>query len=144
MDPNEKLFLKIRENFPTKPFELNLESTGIAQEEPVSFKTADQDETREKKLWKRKKETLSAVPSEPPIIKVSCYYANDLQKRTTIVNIAELNEASRVLLKHFSDSTLLSFKRQMLGLPVDERLLINAAQHMQYSRNKDVLSSKAI
>ena len=42
MDPNEKLILKIREDFPTKPIEMNIESTGIAQEEPVFLDTADQ------------------------------------------------------------------------------------------------------
>ena len=32
MDPNEKIILKIREDIPTKPIEVNIESTGIAQE----------------------------------------------------------------------------------------------------------------
>ena len=35
MDPNEKVNLKIREDIPTKPIEVNIDSTGIAQEEPV-------------------------------------------------------------------------------------------------------------
>ena len=35
MDPNEKVILKIREDLSTKPFEVNIESTVIAQEEPV-------------------------------------------------------------------------------------------------------------
>ena len=48
MDPNEKIILKIREDFPTKPIEVNIESTGIAQEEPVFFDTTDQQETTEK------------------------------------------------------------------------------------------------
>ena len=56
MDPNEKIFLKIREDFPTKAIELNIYSTGIAQEEPVFFDTTDQQETTEKELWKRKGE----------------------------------------------------------------------------------------
>ena len=33
MDPNEKVFLKIREDIATKPIEVNIESAGIAQEE---------------------------------------------------------------------------------------------------------------
>ena len=48
IDPNEKLFLKIREVFPTKPIEVNIESTGIPEEEPVFFDTTDQQETTEK------------------------------------------------------------------------------------------------
>ena len=52
-DPNEKIILKIREDIPTKPIEVNIESTGIAQEKPVFFDTTDQQETTEKELWKR-------------------------------------------------------------------------------------------
>ena len=54
LDPNGKIILKIREDFPTKPIEVNLDSTGIAQEEPVFLDTTDQEQTTEKDLWKRK------------------------------------------------------------------------------------------
>ena len=39
MDPNEKIILKIREDIPTKPIEVNIESTGIAQEETAFFRS---------------------------------------------------------------------------------------------------------
>ena len=55
MDPNEKILLKIREDIPTKPIEVNIESTGIAQEEPVFSEPTDQQETTKKELWQRKK-----------------------------------------------------------------------------------------
>ena len=42
MDPNEKKFLKTREDILTKPIELNFESTGIAQEEQVFHDPTDQ------------------------------------------------------------------------------------------------------
>ena len=80
MDPNEKVILKIREDIPTKPIEVNIESTRTAQDEPVFFDPTDQQETTEKKLWKRKDEVRNAIPKEPPVITVSCYYANDLRK----------------------------------------------------------------
>ena len=35
IDPNEKVIVKIREDIPTNPIEVNIESTGIAQEEPI-------------------------------------------------------------------------------------------------------------
>ena len=54
IDPNDKTFLKIREYIPTKSIEVNIESTGTAQEEPVSLDTTDQQATTEKKHWKRK------------------------------------------------------------------------------------------
>ena len=48
------------------------------------------------------------------------FYANDLHKDTTIVNIAQLTKPSRILIEQDSDPTLLNFKREMLGLPFDE------------------------
>ena len=39
MDPNEKIFLKIREDNPTQPIEVNIKTTGIAQEETVFFRS---------------------------------------------------------------------------------------------------------
>ena len=136
MDPNEKIILKIREDIPTKPIEVNIESRGIAQEETVFFDPTDQLETTEKEHWKRKTEARNAIPSDPPVITVSCYYANDLHKDTTIVNIAQLTKPSRILIEQDSDPTLLNFKREMLGLPFDEQILLNDARYMHYSRNK--------
>ena len=136
MDPNEKIILKIREDIPTKRIEVNIVSTGIAQEETVFFDPTDQQETTEKELWTRKEETRNAIPNDPPVITVSCYYANDLHKDTTIVNIAQVTKPSRILIEQDSDPTLLNFKREMLGLPFDEQILLNDARYMQYSRNK--------
>ena len=136
MNPNEKIILKITEDIPTKPIEVNIESTGIAQEEQVFFDLTDQQETTEKELWTCKEEARNAIPNDPPVITVSCYYANDLHKDTTIVNIAQLTKPSRILIEQGSDPTLLNFKREMLGLPLDEQILLNNARYMHYSRNK--------
>ena len=116
------MILKIREDIPTQPIEVNIESTGIAQEETVFFDPTDQQETPEKDLWKRKDEARNAIPNYPPVITVSCYYANDLHKDTSIVNIAQLRKPSRILIEQDSDPTLLNFKREMLGLPFDEEI----------------------
>ena len=67
---------------------------------------------------------------------MSCYYANDLHKDTTIVNTAQLTKPSRILIEQDSYPTLLSFKREMLGLPFDEQISLNDARYMHYSRNK--------
>ena len=134
-DPNEKIISKIREDFPTKLIEVNTESTGIPQEEQVFFDPTEQQETTEKELWKRQEELRKAIFNDPPVITVSCYYANDLKKDTTIVNIAQLTKPSRILIEQDSDPTLLNFKREMLGLPFDEQTLLNDARFMQYSRN---------
>ena len=67
---------------------------------------------------------------------MSCCYANDIHKDTTIVNIAQLTKPSRILFEQNSDPTLLNFKYQMLGLPFDEQILLNDARYMLYSRTK--------
>ena len=136
MDPNEKIILKIREDIPTKAIDVYIESTGIAQEEQVFFNPADPQETTEKELSKSKEDVRNAITNDPPVITVSCYYANDLHKDTTIVNIAQLKKPSRILIEQDSDPTLLNFKREMLGLPFDEQILLNDARLMHYSRNK--------
>ena len=43
---------------------MNIESTGIAQEEQVFFDPTDQQETTEKELWKRKEEVRHAIPND--------------------------------------------------------------------------------
>ena len=52
------------------------------------------------------------------------------------MNIEQLTKPSRILLEQDSDPTLLNFKREMLGLPFDEQILLNDARYMHYSRNK--------
>ena len=131
-----KKILKIKEDIATKQIEVNIESTGFAQEEPVFFDTTDQQETTEKELWKLKEEARNAIPNDPPVITVSCYYANDLDKDTAIVNIAQLTKPSRILIEQDSDPTLLNFKREMPVLPFDEQILLNDARYMHNSRNK--------
>ena len=115
MDPNEKINLKIKKDIPTKPIEVNIESTVTAQEEPVFFDPTNQQEITEKEFRKHKEEARNAIPTDPPVITVSCYYANELHKETTIVNIAQLTKPSRLLIEQASDPTLLNFKREMLG-----------------------------
>ena len=53
MNPCEKIFIKIGKDIPPKPIEVNIESTGVAQEEPFFIDTTDQHETTERELWKR-------------------------------------------------------------------------------------------
>ena len=67
---------------------------------------------------------------------MSCFHANDLHKDTAIVKIAQIPKPQRKLKEQDVDPTSLNFKRDMLGLPSEERNLINDAPYMQYSRNK--------
>ena len=121
MDPNEKITFKIRKDIPTKPIEVNIESTGIAQKESVFVDTTDQKQATEKQLWKRKEETPNAIPNDPPVITVSCYYANDLHKDTTIMNIAHLTKPSRILIEQDSDPTLVILNAKCWDYPLTNK-----------------------
>ena len=94
---------------------MDIESTGVAQEEPVFFETTDRQETTEKELWKLKEEAQNTLANDPPVITVSRFYANDLHKDTTIVNIAQLTKPSCIPIEQESDPALLNFKREILG-----------------------------
>ena len=107
---------------------MKIESTGIAQEEQVFHDPTDQQETTEKELWKRKEEARNDLPNDPPVITVSCYYANDLHTDTTIVNIAQLTKPSRILIEQDSEPTLLNFKRETLGVRFDQQIILNDAR----------------
>ena len=52
------------------------------------------------------------------------------------MNIAQLTKPSRILIEQDSDPTLLNFKRELLGLPFDEQILLSEAHYMHYSRNE--------
>ena len=81
-------------------------------------------------IWKYRKKILEAektryaIPTESPVITVSSYYATDLREDTTIVNKAQLNKPSRILIEQEFDPTSLNFKREMSCLPFDEQTLI--------------------
>ena len=64
MDPNVKITFKIGEDVATNTVEVNVESTGIAQEEPVFSDTTDQQETTEKEVWKRQEDTRNAIHND--------------------------------------------------------------------------------
>ena len=74
-------------------------------------------------------------PRRSTVITVSCYYANGLNKKTTTVNIAQLTKPLRILIEQESDPTLLNFKRERLGLLIEEQIFLNDAHYMHFSRN---------
>ena len=136
ISPIGKTFWKTREVISTKPIKVIIESAGTAQKEPVFFDTTDRQKTAEREPWKRREIISRAIPTGPPVITVPCHYANDLHKETTIVSIAQLTKPWRILIEQVSDPTLLICGREILGPPVDERIVIKDACYMHYFWNK--------
>ena len=58
VDPYEKFILEVREDVPTKPIKVMVESTGIVQDEPVFLVTTDQHRTTEKSSGNVKKKQV--------------------------------------------------------------------------------------
>ena len=52
------------------------------------------------------------------------------------MDLAQLTKPSCRLIEQDSDPTLLNFKREMLGLPFNEQILLFDARYMHFSRNK--------
>ena len=67
------------------------------------------------------------MPTESPVITVSCYYANDPHKDITISSIAHLTKPLRILIVQDSDPSLLKFKREIFGLSFEQQIPINGA-----------------
>ena len=64
MEPNEKPILEIREDVATRPFEVNVQSAAVSEEEEVFF-TEEGDETEEH-IWERKKWPKKEIRSMRP------------------------------------------------------------------------------
>ena len=66
IDPHEKLILKVREDVPTQPIEVNVQSTGITQKYHVVFHTEDAELQSEEQLWQRKQKNVMLYTRNRP------------------------------------------------------------------------------
>ena len=62
MDPKDELILTKREDITTKPIEVNLQSTGVAEYEQ-SFFTENDDETGENEVMWDRKQRAKDIPA---------------------------------------------------------------------------------
>ena len=77
--PKEKLVLRIREDIPTTPIDLNVQSAGVTEEDQIFY--TDDDEETEEQLWQRKKEANPNPTNQLPDITLDKLI---LHKRTQI------------------------------------------------------------
>ena len=131
-DPNEKLNPQIGEDITIKPNNVNIERTAISPKEPVFNNADDLTEVPEQDIWRGKAECCNKTSSQPPVITIASYYHTDLPKEPSTVNMAHFNKPSRILTEQNSNSTLLKFKRESLGLPFDDQVLIKDARYVHY------------
>ena len=116
INPNEKLPFKIWEDVPTQPIEVNIQSTGLTQEDQVFFHTENAELPYAEQLWQRKQKERNAPHTEPPVIKMSHCYVNDNCTNTLSKVWNHSTKFQENDLKKNADPVLPNFKRQMLGL----------------------------
>ena len=80
LSPKEKLFLRIREDIPTTPIELHVQSAGVFEEEQI-FYTKDEDDTEEQSLQPKKTPGTIQQTSFP-----TSYSKNSLHPKVVTIN----------------------------------------------------------
>ena len=89
--PKEKLILTIREDIPTTPIELHVQSARVSEEERI-FYTEDDDET-EKHILQRKKEARENPANQLPDISFEKFttHKSDYHKLSTLQKLSFTN-----------------------------------------------------
>ena len=109
-DLNEKKIEEIREDFPTQPFDIKIESTGAAQEDGIFSETDEVELPSERLLWQRKQEKRITVHTEPPVITVSHWLIIDNCANLIRHSLDFFNKFPRILVEEDADPVLLNFK----------------------------------
>ena len=112
-DPSKKVFLEIREKVLTQPIEVNIESTGLAQEDQVFSTTMTL--TCDLKIWQGKQEKRSKIRTEPPVITLSHCHKNYKYTDTLGHNIELFTKVPHTLTEQDADSVPLTFKKNCSG-----------------------------
>ena len=115
----KKINFKTREDVPTQSTDVDIESTGIEEEDQVLFQTDEAELPSEEQLWQQKREERNTVHKEPPVINASHCHINDKYTNTLTRNMEQSNKIPRILIEQGWDPVLIILKRQMLGSPFD-------------------------
>ena len=111
IDPNGKLIIQIREDVPTQPIEVNIQSNGIAREDQFFFHTEGADFPSEEQLWQRKEEKRNVVHREPLVISTSPCYINDKCTNTLMQSMEPFNKIPRILIEKKSRTRASYFQK---------------------------------
>ena len=102
MNPKEKLILKIREDVETRPFEVNVQSAGVSEEEQVVF-TEDDDET-ETQIWELKKRNRNNPIDQEIVIHIDTISENIVDEITNFTQ--NIRKTYQILLEQSKNPTL--------------------------------------
>ena len=133
MDPTEKLVLKIRADVETQPIEVNVQSTGVSEEEQVFF--TEEDNETEEQIWERKKQSKAGLKVAETVIQIDAISENVIEEITNITQ--KLRRTNQILLEQSKDPILLQLKAKIQNGEYSEEILQQDIRYRHYLNNLD-------
>ena len=135
--PKEKLILRIREDIPTTPIELHVQSAGVSEEEQL-FYTEDDDETEEQFLQRKQQARDNPIHQLPDIsFEKFTTHISDYHKMSTIQKLSYTNS---IAVEQHNDIILQQLRLKILKENYSETILIQDNRYQHYCRQMDRLS----
>ena len=131
------LILRIREDIPTTPIELHVQSAGVSEEEQI-FYTEDDDETEEQ-ILQRKKAARDHPTNQLPDISFEKFatHKSDNYKLTTLQKLTYPNS---IAVEQNNDVILQQLRLKILKENYCETILLQNNRYQHYCRQMDRLS----
>ena len=128
------MIFRLREDIPTTPIELHVQSAGVTEEEQI-FYTEDDDET-EVQIWQRKKQARETPLNQLPDIsfdKFTIIYS----KYQTLSNSKNLANINTVVIEQNNEVILHQLKLKTQKEEYSETILTQDTRYQHYLRQLD-------
>ena len=137
ISPKEKLILKIREDIPTTPIELHVQSAGVSEEEQI-FYTEDDDEIEEQ-ILQRKKTARARPAHQLPDISFEKFttHTSDYHKLSITQKLTNINS---IAVEQNNDVILQQLRLKILKENYSETILMQDHRYQHYCHQMDRLS----
>ena len=144
LSPKEKLILRIRQDIPTTPIELHVQSAGVSEEEQIFyteddeqiFYTEDDDETEEQ-ILQRKKDAGEHPTNQLPDISFGKFttHKSDYHKLSTLQKLSYTNS---IAVEQNNDVILQQLRLKLLKESYSETILLQDTRYQHYCRRLSV------
>ena len=140
-DPNEKVTLKRREDYETRP-EVNVQLAGVSEQEQV-FLTEEEDE-REEQIWERKRTSKEGHKFDEAVIHIDAISENNVDEITNFTQ--KLRRTNQILMEQARDTILRQLKAKIQNEEYSEEILQHDIRYKHYLKHSDriVLKDKVI
>ena len=133
MDPTEKLVLKIRADVETQPFEVNVQSAGVSEEEQVFF--TEEDNETEEQIWEPKRQSKTGLKVAETAIQIDAISENVVEEITNFTQ--KLRRTNQILLEQSKDPILLQLGAKIQNEEYSEEILQQDIRYRHYLNNLD-------